>query len=78
MVGALPYMKKEEPGTLSFCVIEDLNNENVAYVFERFADKEAMESHRKGAKVMANARPYVDRFEDEFFNEVQGFLSKDE
>lgn len=81
LLGSLPDLEKDEPGTLSMLIIEDVNDENALYIFDRFADKKALENHANGnaaAKVLPLTVSLVQSSEGGPFKEVMGFLSKDE
>jgi quinol monooxygenase YgiN len=81
LLSGLPVMEKEEPGTLSMLVIEDAQDENVLYVFERFKDQQALEDHQNAApaaKVKQSAKKLATSVDLGLFKEVMGFLSKEE
>jgi quinol monooxygenase YgiN len=81
LLSRLPAMEKEEQGTLSVLFIEDAQNENVLYTFERFKSPDGFKEHQRLAKA-ANVKEKADELTSSvdfgMFKEVMGFLTKDE
>jgi quinol monooxygenase YgiN len=45
---------REEPGTLGFHFMQDEADENRFYVFERYADRDAVQAHLRGTVMQRN------------------------
>jgi quinol monooxygenase YgiN len=81
LVDGIDLLEKSEPGTLSILVVEDESNEDVAWVFERFRNTEAVEAHMNNPESKAVAGvvfPLMVSQEGGLFKAVAGFVSKDE
>jgi quinol monooxygenase YgiN len=81
LLNGLSNIDKTEPKTLSIFVVEDEANEDVAFVMERFADKEGLDAHmgNPDAKgVLSVVGPLIKSREGGVFKFVAGFISKDE
>jgi quinol monooxygenase YgiN len=77
----LSEMSEKEPGCLTALLIEDANDDNVTYIFERFANQSALDAHNNSnssKEFVKQATSFLVAKEKGIFKAVIGFLSKED